>query len=76
MARPTGNGWKGWLLAALTAASMGTGGWYGKTVWSTQVVHAERITRTEARVDALHETLQDMKRTLERVDRRIERLTR
>mgnify|MGYP001584859961 CR=1 FL=1 len=67
-------GWRTWMMGALMAASMGVGGWYGKTVWATQSSHAERITRSETRIDAVHETLQDMKRTLERVDRRTERL--
>ena len=69
-----GNGWRGWLLGFLTVVSMAVGGWYGSTVWSTQSAHAERITRAETRVDALHETLVDMKKTLDRVDRRMERL--
>ena len=68
------NGWRGWLLGVLTLISMAVGGWAGKTVWAAQFSHAERITRTETRMDALHETLGDMKKTLDRVDRRMERL--
>lgn len=68
-----GNGWRGWLIGTLMAMSMGVGGWYGKTVWATQANHAERISRAEARIDAIHDTLGDIKKTLERVDRRMER---
>ena len=59
-----------WLFGIMTAGSLAMGGWYGKVVWS----HENRITRTETRVEAIHETLQDIKNTLTRVDRRTERL--
>lgn len=67
------NGWRGWLLGFLTVVSMAVGGWYGSTVWTTQSAHAERITRTETRVDSLHETLKEVKTAVERVNRRLER---
>jgi len=62
--------WSKWLLAIGTAASIGIGGWYGKTVWS----YEGRITRVETKVEGLHETMQDVKKLVERVDRRLERL--
>ena len=65
------NGWvRKAFVTALLAVAAWVGGWYGKVVWS----HESRITKAETRLEGVHETLNYMKNTLLRIDKRTERL--
>lgn len=76
MTTPTNNNWKSWMLGVLLTIALSASGYSFVTVSYTvteqtkvQAIHAERIARLEANLQALHEDIAIMRQQLSDIHR-------